>query len=81
MTQPSPADTLRTAEERVRMGDPRIDVTLRGPMRILLDTAAATLDVYPEMGDDHDREACDDFACDLVGSALDFARAILGDQP
>ncbi|MFB9485374.1 hypothetical protein ACFFSH_39340 [Streptomyces filamentosus] len=81
MTQPSPADELRAAEERVRMGDQRIDISLRGELRTLLDTAAAMVDVWPELGDDHDREACDDYACELVGAALAVARAITGSQP
>lgn len=81
MSQPSPADELRAAEERVRMGDQRIDISLRGELRTLLDTTAAMVDVWPELGDDHDREACDDYACDLIGAALAVARAINGSQP
>lgn len=47
----------------------------------LLDTAAAMVDIWPELGDDHDREACDDYACDLIAAALAVARAITGSQP
>ena len=43
-----------------------------------LDSAASLVTGYPDLGADHDRGACDDFACDLVGHALAVARAILG---
>jgi len=36
----SPADELRTAEERIRQGDRRIDIALRGPLAELLDDQA-----------------------------------------
>lgn len=91
MTQPSPADELRAAA--TRLGEhtwigaltvsPAGAGLLRGrePLVTLLDNAASMVDVWPELGDDHDREACDDYACDLIGAALDVARAINGSQP
>ncbi|MFE0699144.1 hypothetical protein [Streptomyces sp. NPDC058872] len=75
----TPADELRAAEERLRMGDHRIDINLRNHLRTLLDTAADTVTAYPELGDDHDRDTCDDYACDLIGATLDLARALNGD--
>jgi hypothetical protein len=35
------ADELRTAEERIRMGDRRVDISLRGVLAELLDDLAA----------------------------------------
>jgi len=43
-----------------------------------LDTAADMADAYPEMAHDHDRPACDDYACDVMGRAVDLARQLLG---
>ena len=70
------ADEFAAAEERVRMGDPRIDVALRGPLRAWLDAMAEWARAYPEMAHDHDRPACDDYACDAMGEALAVARLI-----
>lgn len=81
MTQPSPAEQFRTAEERVRMGDQRIDISLRSPIRELLNVALDTVEVYPELGDGCTQDDCEDFACDLVTAALAVARAITGDTP
>lgn len=78
MTQTTPADELRAAEERVRMGDRRIDISLRGQVTELFKTAADMVTAYPQMGDAHDRQVCDDFACDLVGHALAVARVLNG---
>jgi hypothetical protein len=41
MTEPTPADELRRAEERIRMGDRRVDIALRGALAALLDDLAA----------------------------------------
>lgn len=69
MTQPSPADTLRTAEERVRMGDRRIDIALRGPIAEWLDSwTGIDLDESAAMPED-------------ARHALAVARAILQEQP
>ncbi|MFJ3923049.1 hypothetical protein [Streptomyces sp. NPDC090022] len=49
----------------------------------LAELLAATADfaaAYPEMAHDHDRPACDDYACDVMGRALAVARTILGTQ-
>lgn len=45
----------------------------------LLTAAADLADAYPEMAHDHDRPACEDYACDLMGRAIETARAILVD--
>ncbi|WP_420032287.1 hypothetical protein ACN2WE_05340 [Streptomyces sp. cg28] len=74
----TPAEEITAAEERVRMGDQRIDIALRGALRDLLDAAADLARAYPEMAHDHERGACEDYACDVMGRALDFARAING---
>ncbi|MFE3123705.1 hypothetical protein ACFXHD_09820 [Streptomyces hydrogenans] len=81
MTQPSPADELRAAEKRAHAGDWRFGLGLHAPIAALLGTAADMVTAYPQMGDAHDRQICDDFACDLVGAALAVARAITGSQP
>ncbi|MFF3620023.1 hypothetical protein [Streptomyces sp. NPDC002467] len=47
----------------------------------LLAAATRLAAAYPEMAHDHDRPACDDYACDVMGAALAVARAILGSQP
>lgn len=75
------AEELRAAEERVRMGDPRIDIAVRGPLRDLLDAMADLADDYPEMAHDHDRPACDDYACNVMGRGIDLARTINGSRP
>lgn len=46
----------------------------------LLDAAAGLARAYPEMAHDHDRPACDDYTCDVMGRALALARAINGGQ-
>ncbi|MFI8360747.1 hypothetical protein ACIGD1_11365 [Streptomyces sp. NPDC085612] len=46
----------------------------------LLTAATRLATAYPEMAHDHDRPACDDYTCDLMGAALAVAREILG-QP
>jgi len=33
---------------------------------------------YPEMAHDHDRPACEDYACDVMGRGIALARAING---
>ena len=43
----SPAAELRAAEERVRMGDPRIDISLRGPIAAWLDQTADSIEAAP----------------------------------
>ncbi|MEU7293348.1 hypothetical protein AB0A76_09110 [Streptomyces exfoliatus] len=125
MTQPSPADQLRTAADKLRVVATAAETKRPGrwapgaagsvisprkggvdyvtPHTIpdgpevaayialmgtdvgratvtLLDAAAALVDAYPELGDDHDREACDDYACDLVAATLAVARQILGED-
>lgn len=48
----------------------------------LLDAAAGMAADYPDLARDHNRPACDDYACNLMGAALTLARAInTGGQP
>ena len=42
-----------------------------------LGAAADMAKAYPEMAHDHDRPACDDYACDLMSRAITLARQIL----
>lgn len=46
-----------------------------------LDALAAMATACPEMAHDHDRPACDDYACDVMGRGIAVARQILGEQP
>ncbi|MFC7929146.1 hypothetical protein [Streptomyces cinereoruber] len=60
-------------------------IALMGPdvgqhLADLLGSAVSFLADYPDLGIDHDRQACDDYACDLVGHALAVARALNGDR-
>ena len=85
---PTPADELKAAAEVLRKpvtigaytATPAGAALLRArePLTKLLTGAAETVTTYRDLGIDHDRTKCDDFACDLVGHALAAARAILG---
>lgn len=86
MTQ-TPADQLRTAAAKLRPSSPpgaahtvavRLAPGIVDAAADLLDAAARMATAYPEMAHDHDRPACDDYACDLMGAALAVARQILG---
>ena len=73
MPTPTPADELAAAEERVRMGDPRIDIALRGPIREWLEheaEIARSAHLYAE------REPCGWCGSPAGQHALDLARAI-----
>lgn len=83
----TPADELRTAEERVRMGDRRIDISLRGPLAVLLDWAGDSYTAsvaaaqmvwgdleHPEAQRFIDREG-------VPAEVLALARAINGSAP
>ena len=74
----TPADDLHAAATRIRQGDRRIDIELRGPLAELLGAASEMVREYPDMAHDHDRPACDDYACDVVGRGIALARAING---
>ena len=43
-----------------------------------LQAAADMAEAYPEMAHDHDRPACEDYACDVMGRAIETARVVLG---
>ena len=75
MTQ-TPADELRAAATTMRGFHGRASE----PLAQLLDAAADLATAYPELAHDHDRPACDDYTCDLMGRAIDAARAINGGQ-
>jgi hypothetical protein len=47
----------------------------------LLDAAADMAGAYPEMAHDHDRPACDDYACDVMGRSIALARTLNRSQP
>ncbi|CAM5249945.1 hypothetical protein SGLAM104S_01602 [Streptomyces glaucescens] len=51
------------------------------PLAALMDAAAELATGYPDLARDHDRETCDDYACDLMGRAITAARAINGSAP
>ncbi|MFD5508981.1 hypothetical protein ACFWIB_14560 [Streptomyces sp. NPDC127051] len=55
-------------------------IRARGDVAALLDAATRLATAYPEMAHDHDRAACDDYACDVMGRAINLARVING-QP
>ena len=72
----TPTDELRVAAAEIRArwdGGPAPEATAA-----LLDSAAELAANYPELACDHDRPACDDYTCDLMGRALALARAING---
>lgn len=46
----------------------------------LMDAFEELAHTYPEMAHDHERGPCDDYACDVMGRALDFARGIGGQR-
>ena len=50
------------------------------PIAALLDSAAELAASYPDLARDHDREACDDYACDLTGRSIAVARALNGTE-
>ncbi|MFF4479485.1 hypothetical protein ACFY1A_21035 [Streptomyces sp. NPDC001520] len=76
MTNISPAALLYQAAGHARLSPANgLHRTLAG----LLDTAGAMAKEYPELAHDHDREACDDYACALMGATLAVARQILGE--
>lgn len=83
---PDPAAELRAAEERIRMGDPRIDITLRGALRDVLDEgvrayAASVTAARSVWGDENLPEAREFIARnDATAELLALARAINGTE-
>ncbi|MFE9855531.1 hypothetical protein [Streptomyces sp. NPDC005780] len=55
-----------------------IDYELGLALADWLGAAARMAAAYPEMAHDHDRPACEDYACDVMGAALVVARQVLG---
>jgi hypothetical protein len=45
-----------------------------------MDAMAVWAREYPEMAHDHDRPACEDYACDVMGRGIALARQILGTE-
>ena len=72
----TPADELRTAAAETRRWPGRA----AKPIAALLDSAAELAASYPDLARDHDREACDDYACDLTGRSIAVARALNGTE-
>lgn len=86
----NPADELRTAANKLRPSSPavaahtvaiRVHPAVSEALKELLDATAAWAREYPEMAHDHDRPACEDYACDVMGRSIALARAINGGQP
>lgn len=77
MTALTPAQELRAAAERVRTNPQIADAALAAALAALLGATADWAAAYPEMAHDHDRPACDDYACDVMGRAIDTARTVL----
>jgi hypothetical protein len=73
----TPADELHTAATAMRAFPGRA----AEPLAQLLDAAAELATAYPDLARDHDRHACDDYACDVMGRSIDLARAINDGQP
>lgn len=81
----NPADELRTAARRLRPSSQtvaqhtiavRLHPAVIEAIEQLLDATAEWAREYPEMAHDHDRPACEDYACDVMGRALAVARQI-----
>jgi hypothetical protein len=49
-----------------------------GPsLAAMLHAASRMAEEYPELAEDHDRLDCEDYTCNLMGSVVTLARAIL----
>jgi hypothetical protein len=74
----TPADELHTAAAEMR----RWPGPAAEPLDQLLDALTDLAREYPQLAHDHNRPACDDYACDVMGRAITLARAInAGGQP
>lgn len=82
--QPTPADAFAAAVRKLRpfgqTGEPLASVQL-SPAAVehvaeLMDAFAEWAREYPEMAHDHDRPACDDYACDVMGRSIALARSL-----
>ncbi|MFF7190537.1 hypothetical protein ACFZAR_36200 [Streptomyces sp. NPDC008222] len=80
----TPADEFAAAVRKLRpfgqTGEPLVSVQL-SPAAVervaeLLDAFAEWAREYPEMAHDHDRPACDDYACDVMGRGIALARVL-----
>ena len=78
------ADDFAAAARKLRplgqTGEPLVSVQL-SPSAVegvaaLLDAFAEWAREYPEMAHDHDRPACDDYACDVMGRGIALARLL-----
>lgn len=81
----TPADQLTAAARRLRPSSQTVahhTVTVHlhpavvEALAELLDATGEWARAYPEMAHDHDRPACEDYACDVMGRALAVARAV-----
>jgi lipopolysaccharide biosynthesis protein len=86
----TPAEEINAAARRLRPSSQTVahhTVAVRlhpAVVEALAELLAATGEwarEYPEMAHDHDRPACEDYACDVMGRSINLARTILGDQP
>ncbi|MFE4658132.1 hypothetical protein ACFRFJ_15785 [Streptomyces hydrogenans] len=84
--QASPADELESAARRLQERtaqepNPSLAHLLADGLGRALETAASMVTVYPDLGTDHDRDACADYTCALTSDLLTVARTINGSQP
>lgn len=80
----APAEAFAAAVRKLRpygqTGEPLVTVQL-APAAVegiaeLLDAFAEWAREYPEMAHDHDRPACEDYACDVMGRGIALARLL-----
>lgn len=83
----TPADELAAAARRLHPSSPtvahhtvavRLHPAVIEALEELLDATAEWAREYPEMAHDHNRPACDDYACDVMGRSIALARAVNG---
>lgn len=83
-TEQQPDTAFTSAVRKLRpfgqTGEPLVTVQL-SPTAVehlaeLMDAFAEWAREYPEMAHDHDRPACDDYACDVMGRAIALARLL-----
>lgn len=86
----SPADELAAAARLLHPSSPTVashtvaihlHPAVVEALEGLLTATAEWAREYPEMAHDHDRPACEDYACDVMGRSIALARQINGGQP
>lgn len=83
----TPAEELRSAARRLTPSSPavahhtvavQLHPSVVDALEQLLNATSEWARQYPEMAHDHDRPACEDYACDVMGRSIALARAING---